>query len=190
MEPLLPAESDWCNFRKRGSSGACKTSDRIGEKRCGFGRRPSRERSLASCLAHTGSPTLGASKDRRCWSKVPAGMARSVYRQGFEGRVRDHRRSGGRYPRFRGPPEASIELPATFLESGRGYQPPGCLSSREATAGHVDAAVAIECARRSVDEDMQCIGEGRHHVPAGIRPRSRAARETQGLVCASSRSEF
>src|ERR1700679_204408 len=42
MEPLLPAGSDWCNFRKRGSSGACKTSDRIGERRCGFGRGPSR----------------------------------------------------------------------------------------------------------------------------------------------------
>jgi hypothetical protein len=177
MEPLLPAESDWCNFRKRGSSGACKTSDRIGERRCGFGRGPSRERSLASCLAHTESPTLGASKDRRCWSKVPAGMARSVYRQGFEGRVRGHRRPAGG-TRDSGPARARLRRPATFLESGRGYHPPGCSSSREATAGHVDVGVAIECARRSVDEDMQCIGEGRHHVPNGIRPRSRAARET------------
>src|ERR1039458_5292402 len=93
METLLPADSDWCNFRKRGSCGARKTSDRIGERRRGFGRRLSRERSLASCLAHTGSPTLGASKDRGCWSKVPAGMASSVIDpQDFGGLVRDRRR--------------------------------------------------------------------------------------------------
>jgi hypothetical protein len=30
-----------------------------------------------------------------------------------------------------------------------------------------------------LDEDAQCPGEGRHHVPAGIRSRGRAARETQ-----------
>jgi hypothetical protein len=88
METLLPVKSDRCNLRKRRSERARKTLDRISKRRPGFGRRLSGRRSSASPLAHTGSPTLGASADRGCSSKFPAGMARSVYPRAFEGLVR------------------------------------------------------------------------------------------------------
>jgi hypothetical protein len=88
METLLPVKSDRCNLRKRRSERARKTLDRISKRRPGFGRRLSERRSSASPLAHTGSPTLGASADRGCSSKFPAGMARSVYPRAFEGLVR------------------------------------------------------------------------------------------------------
>jgi hypothetical protein len=95
METLLPAKSEWCNFRKRRSARARKTCNRFSKGGLGFVRRLSGSRSAAPCLAHTGNPTLGASKDRERWSQVPAGMARSVYPQGFEGRASEHRRPVG-----------------------------------------------------------------------------------------------
>src|SRR5664280_597363 len=75
METLLPAESDWCNFRKRRTARACKTSDCIGERRRGFVRDLGGRRSPASSLPYTRCPALGTFEDRGCRSKVSAGMA-------------------------------------------------------------------------------------------------------------------